>query len=93
MISTVYFHFLKKVLIKVAIYIKCIIQKLARLDASRRELYSNNGIVNILSQPEKQLNHWDEYQVPWHTEVPTCSSITMESWSTRFKRWAWPLLF
>ena len=48
MISIVYFHFLKKVLIKVAIYIKCIIQKLARLDASRRGLYSNKGRVNLL---------------------------------------------
>ena len=93
MVSIVYFHLKKKVLIKVTIYIKCIIQKLARLDASRRGIYSNNGLVNILSQPEKQLNHWDEYQVPWDTEVPTCSSVTMESRSTPFKRWAWPLLF
>ena len=47
MVSIVYFHFLKKVLIKVTIYIKCIIQKLARLDASRRDIYSNNVIVNF----------------------------------------------
>ena len=47
MVSIVYFHFLKKVLIKVTIYIKCIIQKLARLDASRSDIYSNNVIVNF----------------------------------------------
>lgn len=65
--------------IQVTVHIKCIIQKLARVVASRRGVSSNNGIVNILTQQGKQLVH-TAMKVP-STMVLNCLPVQASRWS------------
>lgn len=61
------------------IHIICIIQKLARVVAARREVSSNNGIGNILLQPEEHLIPTRRRVLS--TAVQSCLPLQASRWS------------